>query len=54
MEIVQFAVSKNAYKQAQQNTGFRLFSFNGKKKLFLIYCVLWDTLEKNLLCPLLV
>lgn len=32
MEIVQFTVSKNAFKQAQQNMWFRLFSFNGEKK----------------------
>lgn len=32
MEIVQFSVSKNAFKQAQQNMGFRIFRFNGEKK----------------------
>lgn len=32
MEIVQFLVSKNAFKQAQQNMGFRIFCFNGEKK----------------------
>lgn len=32
MEIVQFLVSKNAFKQAQQNMGFKIFCFNGEKR----------------------
>lgn len=50
MEIMQFLVSKNAFKQAQQNMGFRIFRFNGEKKgeknVFHLVCTLGYFREK--------